>query len=120
MNPESASLLNDLTRSGSGSGDYLIHALHARRRRVMQCRIAAVCVLTMTALAMLAARLAPTAEKPAPVAVTPPVKSFKISGNELLDSFPEDQPVALVTWPDGRQQLLAITPVPNRAVVARR
>jgi hypothetical protein len=49
------------------------------------------------------------------------VKSLKLTENELLDSFPEDQPVALVTWPDGRKQLLAIArpvPIRNRALGA--
>jgi hypothetical protein len=107
MNPESANLLNDLTCSGRNSGDFLIQALHIRARRRAQYRIAAVCALTLTALAMLAGHLAPIRKSSPPVAVTPPAQSHQLTSDELLDSFP-DQPIALVTWPDGRQQLLAI------------
>jgi hypothetical protein len=65
--------------------------------RRAQVRIVATCALAMSALALLAASLSP--EPSSPVAVTPPPASFKLTENELLDSF-QDQPVALVTWPD--------------------
>jgi hypothetical protein len=104
MNPESAELLKDLTGTGH-SGDFLVQALHSRRLRRSQVRIVAACALTMSALAILAACLSPGYSSP--VAVTAPPVSFKLTENELLDSF-SDQPVALVTWPDGRKQLLAI------------
>jgi hypothetical protein len=44
------------------------------------------------------------------------VRSAMLTRDELLDSF-GDQPVALVTWPDGRQQLLAIARAPVRSTV---
>jgi hypothetical protein len=108
MNPDSANLLDDVTRTGNGSGDFLIRALHVRRQRRTFCRLAALCVLAAGALAMLAATVIPgKRNRSIPVAVTPPAELQKITGEELLDSFP-GQPVALVKWPDGRQQLLAI------------
>ncbi len=111
MNPESAELLKDLTSAGD-SGDFLVQALHSRRVRRAQVRIVATCALAMSALALLAASLSP--EPSSPVAATSPPASFKLTENELLDSF-QDQPVALVTWPDGRKQLLAIAhPAPGR------
>ncbi len=124
MKPESSLLLRDLTASGPDGvdGEYLIRALRVRLRRQAVLRTAALCMPAAAGLCILAARLLPGKESPPalpPVALTvPPVpeaappsgaKPLKLNGEELLDSFP-DQPVALVTWPDGRQQLLAITP----------
>jgi hypothetical protein len=109
MNPESADLLDDLTGPDSKSADFLVSALHACRQRRMQFRLAAISTLAMAALGMLAACLTPDGGPPSLVAVTPPADSHKLTGEELLDSL-SDQPVALVTWPDGRQQLLAIAP----------
>jgi hypothetical protein len=104
MSPKPANLLNDLSSTGSDSCDFLVRALRTRQHRRTQYRTAGVCVLTVTALAMLAARLMPGHP---PLAVNAPQESSKLTENELLDSFP-GQPVALVTWPDGRKQLLAI------------
>ena len=39
----------------------------------------------------------------------PSVATTAMSESELLDSF-DEQPVALVKWPDGRQALIAIVP----------
>lgn len=107
-------LLSDLTPCTTDAS-FLVAAArqHARHRRQLQIGSAAAALILATVVAL---RLLPTGETATPpeeAAVTPP--SPMLTKQELLDSF-GDQPVALITWPDGRQKLLAI----NRPAPARR
>ena len=108
-------LLADLTPSATGSVEPLLAAARQRarrRRKAGEFLTAAAIVTASTAgLLLLFAREAPTA------AVSTTQTPVLLSREELLDSF-GDQPVALVTWPDGRQQLLAIA-APSAAPTQR-
>ena len=114
MNPDTTTLLDELTATRSADADTLITALRVRRRHRAQLR-------TLTVSALLVAFVAGVLHfrpREKPVIVTTPGEappSTMLTKNELLDSF-GDQPVALVTWPDGRQQLLAITHRPAPAI----
>jgi hypothetical protein len=112
MKPDTSTLLDELTGSNGESTDSLVRALRALRRRRAQRRSAAAGALGIVAAA-LGLRL--VRESPAPHTAVEPAGSPMLSQNELLDSF-GDQPVALITWPDGRQQLLAIARPPARDV----
>lgn len=109
MNPDT-SLLNDLTAARSDDAEKLITALHVHRRRRARGRALGAGALI---IALIAAGLHFRPQEKPTVAVTDPPRSIMLTPNELLDSF-GDQPVALITWPDGRQQLLAITQRPVR------
>jgi hypothetical protein len=102
MNPDVSDLLDDLTHARAGGAEALVAALRRRRRGKVAARLGAV-VLAGAAAAGLW-RVRPPDAVPV-AAVAPPPTS--LTPDELLDSF-GDQPVALVTWPDGRQQLFAI------------
>ena len=109
MNPDTT-LLDDLTAARSDVAGKLITALQARSRRLAKARGLAAAVII---IALIAGVLRDPPQEKHAVAVTSPSRSIMLTQNELLDSF-GDQPVALVTWPDGRQQLLAITRRPAR------
>jgi hypothetical protein len=110
MNPDTSTLLDELTGSSCDSTDSLVQALHALRRRRARRRAAVAGALGLVAFAP---GLRLFRESPAPLTSVEPAGSPMLSPNELLDSF-GDQPVALITWPDGRQQLLAIAHSPVR------
>jgi len=93
MNPDD--LLADLTPPAS-SADHLVAA-------------AAILAITTTLIALL---ITPTSPQPHLSATQPLPTPAPLSPDELLDAF-GDQPVALVTYPDGRQQLLAILRPPS-------
>jgi len=111
MKPDTSSLLNDLTAVPGDSAEALIRALRRRRHRKAQFRAFAVSAIGLAGIAA-GIRFFPRESSPSPVAVEP-ARPAMLTKNELLDSF-GDQPVALVTWPDGRQQLLAIAHAPVR------
>ena len=112
MNPDTTTLLDDLTGPRGEHPAALLAAARTRRRRRVQTRAFAVSALAVIAVTA-AVRFMP-APSPAPVIVsTPPAPTVMLTKSELLDSF-GDQPVALVTWPDGRQTLLAIAHRPGR------
>ena len=103
-------LLTDLTPCPSDVTALLNAAAMERHRRraTVQAVFAAAAVI---ALGITAIRLSPgsaSADSGPVVKVSAPARpSPMLTGHELLDTF-GDQPVALVTWPDGRQKLLAI------------
>jgi hypothetical protein len=99
-------LLSDLTAASPGA-DALVAAVRhrSRRRHRLQSLGVASAAAAVLAAAFLSLPSRPRATGTAQVPATSPM----LTQNELLDSF-GDQPVALVTWPDGRQQLLAIAP----------
>jgi len=104
-------LLADLT-AAPGGADAIVtaarrHAARKRQARALGLAGAAVLALAGAFLTLPSRhRVPPVAQAPAP--------SVMLTQNELLDSF-GDEPVALITWPDGRQQLLAIArPRSNR------
>jgi|GEM_PF-5616160 len=111
MNPDTATLLDDLTAARHHGGEALVHALRINRRRKAQRRALAVSALSIAAV--VAGIRFPPRESPEQSVAVEPARSTMLTESELLDSF-GDQPVALVTWPDGRQQLLAITRAPVR------
>jgi hypothetical protein len=115
MKPDTFSLLDDLTAAGNDSGEALIRALHRHRRRKTRRQALVFSALSVATLAA-GIRFLPR-ESPPPTLVAEPVRSPILTQSELLDSF-GDQPIALVTWPDGRQQLLTIARAPLR-VAAR-
>ena len=113
-------LLTELTPS-AWSADILVAAARrrTRRRKATRAAVAAVAVLA-AAVALLpkkqqgatlattaATRTAPT--MPAPHATKGATANTpkELTEDEFLDTF-GDQPVALVTYPDGRRQLLTI------------
>ena len=98
-------LLTDLTPA-SASADFLVAAArsHARRRRIWRDAVAAAAVL---AIGVAGIALLPRPQKVPTVAALPAARSLHLTADELLDSF-GDQPVALVTYPDGSQRLLAV------------
>lgn len=111
MSPDTTTLLDDLTPARTGDSGQLVAALHLHRRRRTKRR-----ALGASALIIIGIAVGPCfqqEQKPA-IAATAPPNSAMLTPKELLDSF-GDRPVALVTWPDGRQQLLAIAsrPVPQ-------
>jgi len=111
MNTED--LLNELTPS-AGSADFLIAAAHTRaRRRCLVLESAAATSFLMLAMAGIV-WLLPKSSAPPSVAVSAAQMPPPLTDDELLDSF-GDQPVALVTYPDGSQRLLAaLRPLPGR------
>lgn len=113
-------LLSDLTPCRTDAS-FLVAAAarqHARRRQYLQaCTGAAAIILTT----LLAIRLSPNPNSiTAPETAGTKASSPMLTKNELLASF-GDQPVALVTWPDGRQKLLTIDrkPAPARRIASR-
>lgn len=105
MKPDTSTLLDELTAARGDNAGNLIAALHVHRRRRAQHRALGAVALVI-ALSAGALHYKPR-EKPA-IAVIDPPRSTVLTKKELLDSF-GDQSVALVTWPDGRQQLYAIS-----------
>ena len=110
-------LLTDLTLCPSAIDTLLQEARQQRRRRreTMQASAAAAAIIALAITAIrLGASGTPTATGPA-LTATAPAASPLLNKHELLEAF-GDQPVALVTWPDGRQKLLAIQrPAPRRS-----
>jgi hypothetical protein len=104
MNPEFLRLLDDVTGVRRVAADAVVRAARRRRRR----RTVGAAVAGLALVAVAAAALwrrgteVPVADLP-----VPPAPSMSATEDELLSSF-GDRPVALVTWPDGRQQLFAI------------
>lgn len=105
MNPNE--LLEQLTGPRGGDVEALVRAARAgaARRRMLRNTAS-----TALALALIAAGLGlllrPEPELPTAI-TTQPQPPPVLTGEELLDSFGE-QPVALVTYPDGSQRLLSI------------
>jgi hypothetical protein len=110
MNPDALSLLDDLTAARGDAGEGLIKALRQHRHRRTQRRALAAGAIAVAAIAA-GIRFLPHESAPSHVVTIEPRLSSMLTESELLDSF-GDQPVALVTWPDGRQQLLAIAHAP--------
>ena len=104
MNPDD--LLAELTPSAAGA-DALAAAARrcARRRRVLRDTgtVAACLCVAVAGVALLPRQTEP----PARAAQQKPTATTPLTADELLDSF-GDQPVALVTYPDGTQRLLAL------------
>ena len=111
MKSEISTLLAEVTAAPDRINELHAAARKHRQRRVIHRRAAVSgAAVVVGALAFLLSNSKP--EK-APFAV-PPVASHHakfLTDDELLDSF-GDQSVGLVTWPDGRKQLIAITPAP--------
>lgn len=105
MNPNE--LLEQLTGPRGGDVEALVRAARtgAARRRMLRNTAS-----TALALALIAAGLGlllrPEPQLP-PALTTQPPPTPVLTGEELLDSFGE-QPVALVTYPDGSQRLLSV------------
>jgi hypothetical protein len=111
MNPDD--LLADLTPPAS-SADHLVATARrlAQRRQTLRDTLAAAAILAITTT--LISQLVIPTSRPSPLSTTQPLPTpAPLSPDELLDAF-GDQPVALVTYPDGRQQLLAILRPPPR------
>lgn len=103
-------LLDQLTRPRPGELETLVAAARtrARRRRVLR-NVAPLVIVSLIALALFPWRLRPQAPNVPPAAHSSEgIQPAPLTGNELLDAF-GDQPVALVTYPDGSQRLLSIT-----------
>jgi hypothetical protein len=103
MNPDE--LLDHVTCPDSGAVEALVAAARTRagRRRAIREAAAAAAVLACAFVGI--AHLPRPAGTPPPVAGSP--RPVPLTDDELLDAF-GDQPVALVTYPDGSQRLLAI------------
>lgn len=102
-------LLDHLTRPDAGGVEALVAAARTRacRRRTLR-EAGAATVILLCAIGGLALLVRPqivTSRPTETVARTAP--PAPLTGEELLDAF-GDQPVALVTYPDGSQRLLAI------------
>jgi len=109
MSPDPSTLLDELTGARPSSAETLVRALRLDRHRTAKRRALATAGAGVLGLAWAFAFLAH--DLPKPTVSIPPVPSQQLTPAELLDAF-GDQPVALVTWPDGRQQLLAIASRP--------
>ena len=105
-------LLDDLTRPASGEIDSLVAAarIATRRRRTIR----STAITTLVALVLAGSweswHTTPTrSTNPHPPTATayPATQPIPLTSDELLESF-GDRPVALVTHPDGSQQLLTI------------
>lgn len=112
MNPDD--LLADLTPPAS-SVDHLVATARrlAHRRQTLRDTLAAASILAITTT-LISQLVIPTSPRPHLSATQPLPTPAPLSPDELLDAF-GDQPVALVTYPDGRQQLLAILRPPPRS-----
>ena len=110
-------LLSDLTPCTTDAS-FLVAAARQRMRHRRQFQLGtAAAALILTAVFVL--RLLPAGgDHAVPNAVAAVPSSPMLTQHELLDSF-GDQPVALVTWPDGRQKLLAISRPAGRRAVKR-
>ncbi len=107
-------LLDSLTAPTS-SADHLVATARrlAYRRQTLREGLAAAAILAITT-ALISQLVIPTS-RPTSLSVIQSVPTpAPLSPDELLDAF-GDQPVALVTYPDGRQQLLAILRSPSRS-----
>jgi hypothetical protein len=109
MIPDRSALLDDLTAAPTDGADALVCALRADRRRRTRRQAVAATAVGFVAIATAIGLL--THELPIPSPIGEPSRTPDLTQSELLDSF-GDQPVALVVWPDGRQQLLAIASPP--------
>ena len=102
-------LLDHLTRPESGGVEALVTAAltRARRRRALRETAAAALILlcAIGGVSLLVKPQSPSIRPAPPLAASP--GPAPLTGSELLDAF-GDQPVALVTYPDGSQRLLAI------------
>ena len=102
-------LLDQLTRPDTGGIEALVAAAQARakRRRALR-EIGAATIILLCILGGSILLLQPDKQSAqAPQPVVAPAPPAPLSGEELLDAF-GDQPVALVTYPDGSQRLLTI------------
>jgi hypothetical protein len=111
MNPDD--LLDSLTAPTS-SAEHLVATARrlAHRRQTLREGLAAAAILAIATAGI--SRLVPSQPVGPPLSVIQSLPTpAPLSPDELLDAF-GDQPVALVTYPDGRQQLLAILRSPSR------
>ena len=110
MNPDD--LLADLTPPASSADHLVVTARRlAQRRQTLRDTLAAAAILAITTT--LISQLVTTTAPQSHLSATQPLPTpAPLSPDELLDAF-GDQPVALVTYPDGRQQLLAILRPPS-------
>lgn len=98
-------LLSDLTGSAVSADDLVTAARRYKRHRLLgQCA-----AVSLICASWWAFQPTPTpTPPPGTVEKVPTLPTTKpLTTNELLDSFGE-QPVALVTFPDGTQRLLAL------------
>lgn len=104
---KSNELLEQVTCPRGGDIDALIRCARARAVHRSILRNAGRTVLALALiLAGLDLLLRPD-QQPTPTLTTPHHPTPILSSEELLDSF-GDQPVALVTYPDGSQRLISI------------
>lgn len=112
MNPDD--LLADLTPTASSADHLVVTARRlAQRRQTLRDTLAAAAILAITTT-LISQLVTPTTPQSHLSATQPLPTPPPLSPDELLDAF-GDQPVALVTYPDGRQQLLAILRSPPRS-----
>jgi hypothetical protein len=118
MHPDE--LLSDLTPCTTEASLLVAAARQqVRRRRHLRTGIAAAALL-VTGFTMFNFLPIPPAGASSPdvTSATPPPSSPMLTEHELLDSF-GDQPVALVTMPNGRKRLLSIRRPPVKRIASR-
>lgn len=111
MNPDFSSLLSDITAAPDRADELkLAFRKHTHYRIIRRRTAVALAVAVLCGGAFLQYGLTPE-KAPSPAPIVAPNHTRSLTDDELLDSF-GDQSVGLVTWPDGRKQLIAITPAP--------
>ena len=112
MNPDRPTLLADLTAAPDQIDELITAARKHSQHRVIRRKAALIAGPGLICALVIQQQSRPFPDKvPDPMQVTLPHRAKSLTADELLDSF-GDQSVGLVTWPDGRQQLIAITPAP--------
>ncbi len=111
MNPDFSSLLSDITAAPDRADELkLAFRKHTHYRIIRRRTAVALAVAVLCGGAFLQYGLTPE-KAPSHAPIVAPNHTRSLTDDELLDSF-GDQSVGLVTWPDGRKQLIAITPAP--------